>query len=154
MLQNFYIYLRTQSFIRTSILSLDYYLNMRGAFHSPAWRKFFASLFLLWALVDLTVPGVCKSDNDGVTDPQQMSMVVSTDQSRPVVASAIAPTSNPEKQKSPDQNDEDCFCCCVHVAPSAHFQLPKPVKATLDLTVYSFHQVVALAPSLYHPPRT
>ena len=127
---------------------------MRGRFHSPTWRTFFASLLLLWAFADLSVPGLCKSDNDGANGPQQESMSVRTGQSPRLVASSVTAFSNPGQQQSaPDRNDEDCFCCCVHVAPSTHFRLPELVNVAPELAMYSFHQVTASTPSLYHPPR-
>ena len=116
------------------------------------WHKGLAAFLLLWALADLSVPGLCKSDNDRSPDAQPIVASVKASQagSQDVVRKAV-PGSG---QQGTSTFDEDCFCCCSHIVPSAHFQLPAITASVPGLTVYHFEQVTASAPALYHPPRS
>ena len=49
--------------------------------------------------------------------------------------------------------DEDCFCCCAHVLPSAHFSFP--ALATLPERIAERMHLPLVAPptTLFRPPR-
>jgi hypothetical protein len=108
------------------------------------WRKFVAITFLLWALTDLLVPGVCKAETPTL---QAESSVAS-------VTSVSSAKSSSEHESAPLSNDEDCFCCCSHVTPA---QIPAVValqKTHQDRTPVAVESPKDFAFAFYHPPRS
>lgn len=88
---------------------LWYNLAMRSG-----WRKHIAVFFLLWACLDLSVPGVCQTDvRIPANAAKQERLLASGSQGGAVLNSpALDPT-------LPLQSDgDDCFCCCSHMAVS------------------------------------
>jgi hypothetical protein len=128
---------------------------MRFSLHRPVWQKFFAALLLLWALADLSVPGLCQSDDDGSQDPQALSQSAGPSQVGQQVASEtqFRMASN-QGQKSAPSSQEDCFCCCAHIVPAPHFSFASIERSASAVTFYHFNQLTASAPPLYHPPRS
>ena len=128
---------------------------MRLPRHRPVWQKCFAALLLIWALADLSVPGLCQSDNDGSQDPQALSQFASVSQvaQRSPSGAKLQLASNSGQQSVPS-SQEDCFCCCAHVVPAPHFYFAATQRSVEALTFYHFNQVTASAPPLYHPPRS
>jgi hypothetical protein len=110
---------------------------------------------LLWTLADLSVPGLCQSDDDG----SQASPVASQLENSSQVGQAIPfeaqfrMASNTGQPTAPSAQ-EDCFCCCAHIVPSSQFHVATFQRAEQALTFYHFNQVTAAAPPLYHPPRS
>ncbi len=123
--------------------------------HRPVWQTWIASFLLLWTLADLSVPGLCQSDNDGSQDAQALSQFASAAQPGQQTASLtqVRMASNPEQRSTPS-SQEDCFCCCAHIVPSPHFYVATFQRAAQALTFYHFNQVTAAATPLYHPPRS
>ena len=125
-------------------------------------RKGITMFFLLWTLADLSVPGLCRTDYDRPQDSQVPAYVrdnasasASPDASvarRP--SSAVTAGVPAQKQQGPPSLDEDCFCCCSHIVPALHFQLPAISESAPVLTIYHFNSVTASALPLYHPPRS
>lgn len=128
---------------------------MRLTTHRPAWQTWFASFLLLWTLADLSVPGLCQSDDDG----SPVSTVASQSENSSQVGQATSfeaqfrMASNTGQPIAPS-SQEDCFCCCAHIVPSSHFQVATFELAEQALPFYHFNQVTTAAPPLYHPPRS
>lgn len=126
---------------------------MGFALQSLIWRKWLAAFFLLWALADLSVPGLCQSDND---DGSQGSQVASRFESASRVAlsgTRLRAASN-SGHKSVPSTQEDCFCCCAHIVPTPHFLIASIERSALAEAFYQFHQVAAPTLLLYRPPRS
>jgi hypothetical protein len=130
------------------------FIQMRGSWHRSLWRKGLTAFFLLWTLADLSVPGLCRTDNDRSQDLQAPLSTTSNtlaSHRQSTVTRASVPT--PGQQSSPS-SDEDCFCCCSHIVPAPHFQIPAISESVPTLAVYHFNSVTASALPLYHPPRS
>jgi len=126
-------------------------------------RKGVAVAFLLWAIADLAVPGLCKSDDNEAMLSQTATKVFDRTTKPGATSVDVRATrltfSAPRPRPTSDQNgtptqDEDCFCCCAHIAPAAVFVLPTIHETARAVTVYNINQVTASEPPLYHPPRT
>lgn len=129
-------------------------LQMRGAWHSSLWRKGLTAFLLLWTLADLSVPGLCRSDNDRSQDLQPpVSSASNTFFSRQqsIVINIGVPARG---QQSSSTSDEDCFCCCSHIVPALHFQIPAISESVPGIALYHFNSVTASVLPLYHPPRS
>jgi len=128
---------------------------MRFSMRRPIWQKFFAALLLVWALADLSVPGLCQSDDDGAQDAQALSQFASASQVARGIPSGthLRMASNLGRQNAPS-SQEDCFCCCAHIVPSPHFYFARIQRSAQAMTLYHFNKVTASTPPLYHPPRS
>lgn len=117
---------------------------------SFGWRKFTAAFIVFWAMMDLTVPGVCQSDDLEAT----LASSLSVHQAAPVGgtnATSDTPTDNSPAQDHP--GPEDCFCCSSHVAPTAVFHASSLVAFTDIERPYSIGSPQDFSPFLYHPPK-
>jgi len=104
---------------------------------SRKWLRVVAALLLLFAFADLSVPGVCQTD-----DP---------------LPGQIAPSfgncqmgGNSAFQGNPG---DDCFCCCTHIVPTSHFELVIGVCVTPEVRSTGQGQVKIFHSPVYHPPR-
>jgi hypothetical protein len=91
--------------------------------------------FLLFVLLDLTVPGFCRTDEIPVRDSP--------------AATGGAGSSQEPHPGAPD----DCFCCCVHINAEPHFvfsQVLTYVERIAPIGTPSTHSDPQL---LFHPPR-
>jgi hypothetical protein len=127
---------------------------MGFSMHRPVWQKFFAALLLVWALADLSVPGLCQSDDDRSQDVvvSQSENTSQVGQWRPSGTELRMP-SNSGQQSAPS-SQEDCFCCCAHIVPAPHFYFASMQRSASAVTFYHFKEVTASTPPLYHPPRS
>jgi hypothetical protein len=133
---------------------IGYHLSMWVSRHKSAWRKSLVAFLLLWTLADLTVPGICQSDDDGSQDAQALAQSsASASAARTSSLDQFRVAANSGQQKVPAAQ-EDCFCCCAHIVPSPHFSFAAMQRSAESLTFYHFNQVTASAPPLYHPPRS
>ena len=127
-------------------------LQMHRWWHSSLWRKGVTAFFLLWTLADLSVPGLCQSDDDGSRDTQVLSQVDSASQVRPS-GTQLRMASN-SGQKSAPSTPEDCFCCCAHIVATPHFCVASIQRSAFAEALYDFNQVAVPTLPLYHPPRS
>lgn len=118
---------------------------------SVFWRKLGAGFILLWALMDLSLPGVCKEEGFGsaLTDTQVVGLVESAK-----TPAAHAASSTPINTPSDMPGREDCFCCCSHVAPVQIFSLPKQALLEQYEDTSPILLQLEYTPFLYHPPRS
>lgn len=103
-------------------------------------RKFVTVFMLIWALADLSVPGVCKIDVPDLANPQSLSVSV-----QPSVS---------QHQQSQTSVEDDCFCCCSHVAPTNAVALADVAIAVTDWPPYVTEKPREFSTSLYRPPRS
>jgi hypothetical protein len=121
----------------------------------PAWQKLFAGFLLLWALADLSVPGLCKTDDDDrSSDSQVISQPDSAFQTQQSPSGTNLRDASYRGRQGAPNVEEDCFCCCAHLVPSAHFQAVAIEGLSQASTFYRFIQVTASAAPPYHPPRS
>ena len=81
----------------------------------PRWLRAVALLILCWALLDLSVPGLCPGERDSSQVPETPSFLIASSSVSMAAISGQAPV-------APDV-DDDCWCCSSHVAPSSQFEL-------------------------------
>jgi hypothetical protein len=115
------------------------------------WRKIAASFVLLWALMDLSVPGVCQAD-DLEASPANAQMLASPQPhvAITILSSSSVPDQNPSNQSAP----EDCFCCCSHIAPTPTFEIAAQVSSEICEPLAALGQQLDYSLFIYHPPRT
>ncbi len=110
-----------------------------------SWRtkRTVAITLLLYALADFTVPGFCHGD-DAISTP-----LVSTGLTREQATNADG--SAPSSSQAVGQ--DDCFCCCWHIVPTATSLAIGIIEAGFagPLAVPSYFQL--LADPFFHPPR-
>jgi len=106
---------------------------------SPLWTKRLAVVMLLGVALDLSVPGFCRTD--GITMPVSQTV-------------AAATSANSQQERDPqDTFEDDCFCCCSHIVPTARFRLERGQTVLSKRPPYLQTQPTGLSTSLYHPPR-
>lgn len=104
-----------------------------------SWYKFFATLLLLWAAIDLCAPQLCAAEN--------LSIMTGTQQT---TVSSFPGNNAPQS----DNDQDDCFCCSMHVVPNSQFQIAglmqsAPQECPLVLSYSEDSSRV-----LYPPPRS
>jgi len=114
------------------------------------WRKTAAAFMLIWALMDMSVPGVCQND-DLESSPSNIQTVqpAKAITTATIQAFSSAPNDTPSDRSGP----EDCFCCS-YVTPTPVFSLPG--QAILESYGHSDplgHQL-EYSTFFYHPPRS
>jgi len=115
------------------------------------WRRLIAGFIVLWAMMDLTVPGVCQSDDLEATLASALSV---THIAAPATGtSGISNTSNDSIPDQDQSGPEDCFCCSSHIAPTAVFHVSALVSFMGIERPYSIGSPHNFSPFLYHPPK-
>jgi hypothetical protein len=104
-----------------------------------SWTKRLAMLMLLGVALDLSVPGICRTD--GIVMPVLQTI-------------ASATPANSHQESNPQETfGDDCFCCCSHIVPTAHFRLERGQTVSSEGPPYLQIQPTKLSTSVYHPPR-
>jgi hypothetical protein len=98
---------------------------------------------LLWAVCDLTVPGLCSTEEENLPSVAVETIVVS--------ATLQAADAQPHSQQAALEND--CWCCCSHIAPTAQSQITVLTRTTLAQTPISENPSQGWLALPYHPPR-
>ena len=123
------------------------------------WRRSFAVAMLIWALFDLTIPGLCSTEDQtrgDLTDAVLLGGISAAHQActlhRHTAKLSVERGGPSEQQQS--SGEEDCWCCCSHITPSANFEL----AGQPELTSYE-PACIASAPHkvalfTFHPPRS
>ncbi|MFQ5738744.1 MAG: hypothetical protein ACE5JX_06990 [Acidobacteriota bacterium] len=104
------------------------------------WQKPVAILLLLWAAVDLFVPGICHSEE------MEFSVVQ-------VAITVSLPGTTSDHGPQLDFED-DCFCCCDHITPSPDFELRHVLDLSLAKLALSLGLPSESAETIPHPPRS
>lgn len=108
-------------------------------------RKFCVVFLLLWTLVDLACPGLCRGEALAPLYGQSHTAGV-----------AVSPNhgGQPGRPSSRLPCDDDCFCCCQHIVPSSHFvfSVLEPTERTVLIVLLSSPDQLLQLP--FHPPRS
>lgn len=103
------------------------------------------------AIIDVFVPGLCEREGTMISLAQAATAVSNTND----IPQHIFDTNSTEHQKSsaPSPIEEDCFCCCAHILPTAFYRLP-----VLQFSSESTVSMIAFLPSspplkTFRPPR-
>lgn len=110
-----------------------------------SWRmkRIVATSLLLYALVDLTVPGLCHGD-DAIPLPPVSSGVTQEQAANP---DGNVPAS------SPTRDQDDCFCCCWHILLTVASRVVEIINVALASTVSVPTYFRLFADPFFHPPR-
>src|SRR5262245_59952084 len=97
-------------------------------------------------MLDLSVPGVCRSDDLDSPRSQDYSVFQINRASQTALLASM-----PSGQVG---DQDDCFCCCSHILPTiatnfAQQQLSIPLEVSSDPSA-----PVAMSTPPYHPPRS
>jgi hypothetical protein len=114
------------------------------------WRRLIAGFIVLWAMMDMTVPGVCQSDDleASLAADHYIGQTITSDAGANVVSSSAPTNSQPDQSSS-----EDCFCCCSHIAPTGFFHVTVPFPFVGNEAPYSVGAPHDFSSFLYHPPK-
>ena len=105
------------------------------------WRKLIAMTFLLWTLLDISVPGLCKDDRLPAPANGTASLAVS---------SSVESVHSQDRRPS---LDEDCICCSTRVTLTQVTAIEAPVVAVINHDESAAPKPREYAAALYHPPR-
>lgn len=109
-----------------------------------------AGFIVLWALMDMTVPGACQSDDlESTPASAQDTALATTSTSGAKAVSSSTPNDNSASQPGP----EDCFCCCSHIAPTGFFHVAVLFSFVGFELPYSLGSPHDFSTFLYHPPK-
>ena len=112
-------------------------------------------LFLLHSGVDMLFPQLCNEEES--FGGSFSTWLVPANDSKQRQALAVDGSSGfPDDQRpNPQHRDEDCFCCCTHVMPSAVFASPEDAELAIsNNTVARIFIPLAPTDNPYHPPRS
>lgn len=129
-------------------------LNSREFRRSQLWRVI-AILFLLHSGVDMLFPQLC-NEEESFGGSFSSTWLVATDDTETGKALAVDGSSQfPDDQPTDRQHrDEDCFCCCTHVMPSAVFASPDDAELVISTSTVPRIFIPSAPPdNPYHPPR-
>jgi hypothetical protein len=113
------------------------------------WRRLIAGLIICWAMMDMTVPGVCQSDDLEATLGSTLSVMHA-----PGSLSETSQISSLPSNTSPDRpGPEDCFCCSSHTAPTSIFDLNSLFSFLGFQRALPSGSPHDFSPFLYHPPK-
>ena len=96
-----------------------------------------ALVLLLLALVDLSLPGFCRTDDSLLPN-----------------FSASQSASLQANQKQQTQPEDDCFCCCEHIIPAPHSELSVALVDQRDLFSLAEREPQVYVSTPYPPPRS
>lgn len=129
---------------------------MFGRFQRDGWRSCLVILLLLWALGDLTVPDWCVTDVGSMlaTSPTAAPVVAGPQASATVARVAQSDSFAPSAAlRLQNTGEDDCWCCCSHIAPPPQFALAHVDIQTQAVDVLALHATPGVTAFLYHPPR-
>jgi hypothetical protein len=79
-----------------------------------------AIYFLLFTVADLATPHLCGEELDGFPKSASIAEGAETATEHSAISSTAADR-HEDESSSPAPLSEDCFCCCSHILPGAHF---------------------------------
>ena len=97
-----------------------------------------ASFMLIWALADMTVPGLCQADDNRVDPKDSLIVVTSQENESPVWSPPGIPASDP------DGSHDECFCCSPYASPNAVFNAH--ASANVASTPFAVPQITVTVP--------
>lgn len=119
---------------RKALFVLEFVFLMRSV-----WHKRLAILLLLWAVVDLSVPEMCQAEDLTFSSPTHSTLIRGA---------------GGNGDQNPVSPDDDCFCCCTHIIPTAHIGLAAFVVSTPEFRIFDLNHPQGFTPAIYLPPRS
>jgi len=103
-------------------------------------RRAIALLVLIWALLDLAVPGICPDD----------APLLSASHAVPLI---VPGSSAPDPVRDAGDRDDGCFCSCAHITVSSVFEWNVSLLSARAPVQPPYGMLDGPPHSLYHPPR-
>ena len=110
------------------------------------WKRRVALVILTWALLDLSVPGLCPGEQE-IPSTSTAAFVSSFVASVPHSIRVSGPVSD-------QTTDDDCWCCSSHVAPAPRFEATLLSPLEREEATLSERPSQGWSLPLYHPPRS
>src|SRR5882724_2826539 len=89
------------------------------------WQRWTALVIVTWALMDLTVPGLCPTELGQLESKTPSSRLFTANADpRTIVTPLISAITSPAPGDE-QPGDDDCWCCSSHVAPAPLFHSTK-----------------------------
>jgi hypothetical protein len=107
--------------------------SMPGKVH-----RIIASFMLIWAIADMTVPGLCQADDNRVDPKDSLFVVTSQWNELPLCSSPGIPASDP------DGSHDECFCCSPYASPNSVFNTH--ASANVASTPFAVLEIAAMVP--------
>lgn len=104
------------------------------------WQKYVASILLIWAVIDVSIPAVCHSEGQLEHGPTAV-LLTSSSNSTGTHSSRFA-------------YEDDCFCCCSHIVASPHFELGDVLNLSPANLALSLGLPLESVETIPHPPRS
>lgn len=115
-------------------------------------RKLVSLSLLLFALVDLCVPGICKADVPSSTDPVSAANLHSEEGLWQAGETRLTILCSPVEHSN--SSDEDQCFCCSHVVPGSQLAF-LPAYVTLgDVSKLRVEDRLGYFAPPHHPPRS
>jgi hypothetical protein len=106
-------------------------------------EKWLPPLCSLWALADLTVPGLCQADDNKLNSADSLLLwEPQGKQALPSLSAAGIPSSDP------DDAPDECFCCSPYASPASVFS----THASANINVIAACIVPVIAISFSYLP--
>jgi hypothetical protein len=110
------------------------------------WKRRVALVILTWALLDLSVPGLCRGEQ---AIPSTSTTAVALSFSAPVPQS-----DHVSRLVSDETTDDDCWCCSSHVVPAPRFEVTLLLPLEREEATLFERPTQGWSLPLYHPPRS
>lgn len=120
-----------------------------------AFQRAVSVLLLLLCFFDLAIadvffPGSCEGESEMLLVRAQASTITELHQG--ISSLALQQESQPAPAESAPV-EEDCFCCCTHIAPVAFYKISRPLFQTEPIASYPLRIPTAPHAKMFHPPR-
>lgn len=120
---------------------------VQTVFVRKVWPKLLVSFLLLWTAVDISLPIlVCNSE-------AMLSLDVGPGLTLPS-SSSSRQESRQDSGESKYRYEDDCFCCCSHIVPTAHVNLVAVLRSAPAQIRLTSSAPEARPRTLFHPPRS
>ena len=115
------------------------------------WRKIIVALIVLWALMDMSVPGVCRADDldSSTVSPHQLRTSMYGEKAAIFGEDSLPGNNTPEPLSA-----EGCFCCCAHSVHTPVFIVPTASAATVLEPAFLLGSPLDQSYSFYNPPKS
>src|SRR5687767_7200837 len=110
---------------------MKFALNIRE-FRRSQLLRVIAMLFLLHSGVDMLFPQLCNEEElfGGSFSSTVLSSTNDAEVGQVIAVNGSGESPN-DHRSDPQHRDEDCFCCCTHVMPSAVFASPDDAELVI-----------------------
>jgi hypothetical protein len=119
------------------------------------WQQWVALAIVTWAMMDLTVPGLCPTELGTLQSGTPLSSELATkDTEHPTTAPQLISASITPSSGDHRSLDDDCWCCSSHVAPAPRFQATNLATLSYQTPPVFENLSTGWRFPLYLPPRS